>query len=88
MAALLDILEQPGLASEMTQDAHCPHCGAHEQYHASVQQPKYTEHECPICQRRTRLWRDSDSTLTTSGQCKHFAHIASIGGKDIIEFRE
>lgn len=85
---MVEILEQPGLASEMKRDSHCPHCGAHERYHASVRQPNYTEHPCPTCHSITRLYRDENGTLTTSGECAHFAHVALVDGVEVVEFKK
>lgn len=94
---LVDALEEPGFASEMTRDGYCPTCKATEEVRASVHRPTHALHTCPICSAETRLYRDANGTLTTSGECAHFLRVVNlggtidnlgkvVGGQDVIEF--
>lgn len=83
---MLAILERPGYGSETLTDAHCPHCGAHEQHHATVQVPPSTVSKCPVCGASVRLSVDRNGALCVAGQCAHMQRITSIDGQMIAEF--
>lgn len=83
--ATLEILMQPGLASEMKQDGRCPACGAAEQYRASTLPSNTAEYTCPICQRTSAVYRDEYGTPTSIESCRH-ARMVTLAGKDMIEF--
>ena len=85
---MLELLTRPGYGSELVIDGHCPHCGAHEQYHAQVEQPAdAVEQVCPFCDARTAVWLDKHNTATYRA-CKHFRQVVALDGRLQLEFTQ
>lgn len=85
MPALLNILEQPGFASEMMKDGRCPTCRTER---TSSLPAGISEYKCQICGRTSLLYVDQYKTLTSQENCRHARVVTDGAGKNIIEFKE